>query len=188
MTTPKPAIPDGLPPAGYGIDTPLRRAHFLAQVAHESGGFRRLVENLSYGAAGLVSTWPSRFTKDTAPAYARQPERIANKVYANRLGNGDEASGDGWRYRGRGYIQLTGKANYAEYSHRVFRDDRLVRDPGLAAQPETAAKLAGAYWQAKGLSALADADDLKTITRRINGGLIGLADRAKWLAKFKEAI
>src|SRR5688572_5216436 len=98
-----------------GIDTPLRRAHFLAQVAHESGGFKRLVENLNYSADALVRTWPSRFDAATAKQYARQPERIANKVYAGRLGNGDETSGDGWRYRGRGYIQLTGQVNYADY-------------------------------------------------------------------------
>lgn len=174
-------------PADFGIDTPLRRAHFLAQIAHESAGFTRLVENLNYGAPGLRSTWPSRFDAATAKAYARQPERIANKVYANRLGNGNEASGDGWRFRGRGYIQLTGRANYAEYSQRLFGDDRLVREPGQAAEPAIAIRLAGAYWQHKGLNALADMDDLVGITKRINGGLIGLTDRARWLAKFKGA-
>lgn len=178
MTTPR-------IPAGYGFDTPLRRAHFLAQLAHESGGFKRLVENLSYGAAGLQSTWPSRFDAATAAKYARQPERIANKVYADRLGNGAEATGDGWRYRGRGYIQLTGKANYADFSQRLFGDDRLVREPGQAAEPAIAILLAAEYWKAKGLNALADQDDIEGITRKINGGLIGLADRKQWLDHFK---
>lgn len=168
-----------------GVDTPLRRAHFLAQVAHESGGFKRLVEGLNYSAEALVRTWPSRFDAATAKQYARQPERIANKVYADRLGNGDEASGDGWRYRGRGYIQLTGKSNYADYSRKAFGDDRLVRDPSQAAEPAVARKLALAYWTAKGLNALADKDDLEGVTRKINGGLIGLADRRKWLDHFK---
>ena len=178
-------VPAGLPPLGFGIDNPLRRAHFLAQVAHESGHFKRLVENLNYSAKGLLATWPSRFTKAIAAVYARKPERIANLVYANRMGNGSEASGEGWRYRGRGWIQLTGKSNYAAYSERLFGDDRLVRDPDMAAQPDVAAKLAGSYWQVNGLNELADKEDLTGITRRINGGLNGLADRANLLHKFK---
>lgn len=173
-----------LPPE-TGINTPLRLAHFLAQLAHESGGFTRLVENLNYSADGLRRTWPSRFDLATAARFARNPEAIANRVYADRLGNGDEASGDGWRYRGRGFIQLTGKANYADYSQRLFGDDRLVRDPDLAATPEVAMRLAVAYWQAKGLNALADQDDLNGITRKINGGLIGIEGRRKWLEQFK---
>jgi len=176
MTTP--AIP-----AGFGLDTPLRRAHFMAQLAHESGGFKRLVENLNYSADALLRTWPSRFTPESAKACARQPEKIANTVYAGRLGN--DQPGDGWRYRGRGYIQLTGKANYAEFSQRLFGDDRLVRDPHQAAEPGTAIRLAGAFWVAKGLNTLADLDDIEAITRRINGGLHGLADRRRWLDHFK---
>ena len=177
-----PAIPEG-----YGIDTPLRRAHFLAQLAHESGGFTRLVENLNYSADGLRRTWPARFDAATAAEYARKPERIANKVYADRLGNGDEASGDGWRFRGRGYIQLTGRANYADYSHKLFGDYRLVKSPELAADPKVAIQLAGEYWKAKGLNALADKGDLNGITRKINGGLIGIEGRRKWLDHFKGA-
>ena len=96
----------------YDIVTPKRLAAFLAQTAHESAGFTAVRENLNYSAQGLMKTWPARFNQTTAAAYARQPEKIANKVYANRMGNGDEASGDGWRYRGRGLIQFTGKANY----------------------------------------------------------------------------
>lgn len=170
-------------PAGFGLDTPLRRAHFMAQLAHESAGFKRLVENLNYSAEALLRTWPSRFTPESAKACARQPEKIANTVYAGRLGN--DQPGDGWRYRGRGYIQLTGKANYAEFSQRVFGDDRLVHDPHQAAEPAVAMRIAGAYWVAKGLNTLADLDDLEAITRRINGGLHGLADRRRWLEHFK---
>ena len=173
-------------PAGYGIDTPLRRAHFLAQLAHESGGFTRLVENLNYSADGLRRTWPSRFDAKAAAEYARKPERIANKVYGSRLGNGGEASGDGWRFRGRGYIQLTGRANYMDYSHKLFGDYRLVSNPDLAADPKVAIQLAAEYWKAKGLNALADKDDLNGITRKINGGLIGIEGRRKWLQHFKD--
>jgi putative chitinase len=171
----------------FGITTKQRQAHWLAQLAHESGGFRRLEENLNYSADGLRRTWPSRFSLN-ASEYARQPEKIANKVYADRMGNGNEASGDGFTYRGRGWIQLTGKANYAEYSQRVFGDDRLVTHPEIAAQPDIAAYLAGAYWQSKDLNRLADLDDIVSITKRINGGLNGLEDRKQWLRKFKEAL
>lgn len=180
LTVPLPAIP-----GGFCLDTPLRRAHFMAQLAHESAGFTRLTENLNYSADGLVRTWPSRFTPTTAVSYARRPDQIANKVYASRLGNGGEASGDGWRYRGRGFIQLTGRANYAEFSQKVFGDDRLVRAPDLALKPDIAMRIAAAYWISKGLNALAEKDDIEGITRRINGGLIGLADRKLWLAHFK---
>jgi putative chitinase len=164
---------------------PLPRCHYLAQLAHESNGFRTLTENLNYSAAALVRTWPTRFDLDAAAAYARQPQKIANKVYGGRLGNGTEATGDGWRFRGRGYIQITGRANYADYSQKVFGDDRLVRDPDMAALPDVAAKIAAAYWKAKGLDAHAERDDLVAITKRINGGTIGLDRRRKWLAHFK---
>jgi putative chitinase len=175
-------------PASYGITTPRRQAHCLAQLAHESGGFRRMVENLNYSADGLCRTWPSRFDHTTAPSYARKPERIANKVYANRLGNGPESSGDGWRFRGRGFIQITGRANYADYSKRVFGDYRLVDTPDLAADPKVAVQIAAEYWTAKGLNALADADDIEGITRRINGGLNGIADRKRRLAHYKQVL
>jgi putative chitinase len=154
--------------ANNGINTPLRQAHWLAQLAHESGGFKRLEE--------------------TAKEYARQPQRIANKVYADRLGNGNEKSGEGARYLGRGYIQLTGKANYAKYSNEVFGDERLVDSPELAAKPEMAAILAATYWRLNGLNALADKDDIVSITKRINGGLIGLESRKDWLRKAKDAL
>lgn len=179
-------------PEGYGIDNPWRRAHFLAQLAHESGGFSRLTENLNYSAdrirqLGLAARPGTRWRSlvPRADALARRPEDFAEAVYGGRLGNAPEGCGDGWRFRGRGYIQLTGRANYTDFSRRVFGDDRLVHDPDMAALPAVAMMVAGEYWQAKGLNALADADDIEGITRRINGGLNGLADRKRWLATFK---
>lgn len=179
-------------PGGFGIATPLRKAHFLAQVAHESAGFTRLVENLSYSAqrikqVGLAASPRSRWRAlvPRAVELGRRPEALANAAYANRLGNGDEASGDGWRYRGRGYIQLTGRENYAAASQAIFEDDTLIREPELAAIPENAIRIAAWFWQKNGCNELADDDDLVSITQRINGGLHGLADRAHWLTKFK---
>jgi putative chitinase len=174
--------------AAWGILSPLERAHFLAQVAHESAGFTRLVENLNYSALGLRKTWPMRFNAPDSNAYARQPERIANKVYAGRLGNGDEASGDGWRYRGRGFIQTTGRGSYAMASAGVFGDARLVDDPGLLEGPHVAAPVACHYWVSRHLDIPAARDDLIAVTRGVNGGLTGLDDRGEWLAKFKQAL
>lgn len=174
--------------ARYRIDTPLRQSHWLAQLAHESAGFRVLEENLNYGANALVRTWPNRFTPASAAAAARNPRKIANIVYADRLGNGDSESGDGWTFRGRGLIQLTGAENYATYSRLVFCDDRMVADPDLATNPDTAASIAGAYWHKKNLNLLADTDNIEYITRRINGGVIGLDSRRAWLVKTKEAL
>lgn len=172
----------------YKIDSHLRQAHFLAQVTHESGGFKRLAENLNYSAEGLVHTWPTRFrTRDEARPLERQPEKIANRVYANRLGNGDEASGDGWRFRGRGLLQLTGRKNYGAASRMIFDDERLLEHPELVELPETAAATACWFWDMRGLNEVADDDDLEEITRRINGAAIGIEDRRKWLELYKEA-
>lgn len=165
----------------FGIDQPLELAHWLAQCAHESGGFTRLVENLNYSGEGLRSTWPKRFPGQTADAYARQPERIANRVYADRLGNGPEASGDGWRYRGRGIIQLTGRDNYARTSRALYSDDRLVERPELLQEPGPAALSAGFYWQSRDIGRLALLDDVTAVTRAVNGGTHGLLDRERWL-------
>lgn len=159
----------------FRIATPHGVAAFLAQCGHESGGFTRLVENLNYSAEGLVKTWPSRFTPKNSGIYARQPEKIANRVYANRLGNGDEASGDGWRFRGAGVIQLTGRA-----SHKAFAD--TVGMPLLEATEylhTIKGGLEGAFWfwGTNNLNTLADAKDMKGLTKRINGGYIGLAER-----------
>jgi putative chitinase len=158
----------------YDISTPKRQAYFIGQCMHESGGFKQLKENLNYSAKGLMATWPSRFPDmDTAEKYERNPEKIANKVYAGRMGNTED--GDGAKYIGRGLIQLTGKENYANCGSAIGID--LVANPDLLSTPKYAALSAGWFWNRKGLNALADADDIDTITKRINGGLIGIADR-----------
>jgi putative chitinase len=141
---------------------------------HESGGFKELKENLNYSAKGLMATWPSRFPDaDTAEKFEHNPEKIANKVYAGRMGNTED--GDGAKYIGRGLIQLTGKENYANCGNALGID--LLDNPDLLSTPKYAALSAGWFWNKKGLNAFADVDDIDTITKRINGGLIGLADR-----------
>ena len=159
----------------YEINTPERVAGFLAQVGHESGGFRFTSEDLHYRAEALTRMWPTRFPPGIAESYAMQPEKIANRAYANRMGNGDEASGDGWKYRGRGLIQLTGADNYADFS--LSADNEALSDPDSVAEPELAALSAGWFWSRNGLNALADAKDIVGMTRRINGGTNGLDDR-----------
>ncbi|WP_070415017.1 glycoside hydrolase family 19 protein [Pseudomonas lundensis] len=157
----------------YAIVGSLRAAAFIAQVGHESGQFTRLVENLNYSAEGLMKTWPSRFDLVRATAAARKPEQIANIVYAGRMGN--TAPGDGWKYRGRGLIQVTGKTNYAACGEALGVD--LINRPELLEQPQYAALSAAWFWSVNGLNILADAGDLRKITQRINGGLNGQADR-----------
>jgi putative chitinase len=166
----------------WGIDTPDRVAAFLAQAAHESDELQALEENLNYSAEGLLRTWPRRFSPDDAAFYQRQPERIANRAYAHRLGNGDEASGDGWRFRGRGIFQLTGRANYRAASVGVCGDaDTLLFNPELVATPPYACETAGWYWHTRGLNRFADRADFEGLTRAINGGTNGLVDRvAHW--------
>lgn len=169
------------------VVTPLRLAHFMAQAAHECGGFGTFVENLNYSADALRRTWPKRFRSQAeAVPYARNPEAIANKVYADRLGNGPEGSGDGWKYRGRGIFQLTGRANYAEYGDKLGL--QLEDHPDLAAEATNAVRIALEYWGANGLSSLADRDDIRGITRRINGGENGLSDRAARLRTAKRQL
>ena len=164
----------------FEINTPLRLAHFLAQAGHESGGFKALNENLNYGAKGLLGTFKKYFTPDTAALYERKPEKIANLVYANRMGNGDKASGDGYKFRGRGYIQLTGKDNYGAFDKTV--DENILENPDLVA---TKYPLASAAWffHKNGLQKIADegaTDAVVTkVTKRVNGGTIGLPDRIK---------
>ena len=167
----------------WDINTPTRVAMFLAQCAHESGGFRLLVENLNYSADALRATWPSRFTQADALAMARQPEKIADRAYGGRMGNGPEGSGDGYRYRGRGIIQLTGRDNYARAGAAIGLD--FVAEPEMLEQPDWAAATAGWFWATNGCNALADTGDFEGITKRINGGLNGLADRQSWLAKVR---
>ncbi len=172
----------------YQIVTAQRVAAFLAQAGHESGQLRSVVENLNYGAQALVTTWPSRFTPDLAAQVARQPEQIANIVYASRMGNGDASSGDGWNYRGRGLIQITGRSNYLQCSLGLFGDDRLLQQPELLEQPQWAAESAAWFWEQQGLNALADADQFNSITRKINGGLNGLEDRLQLWARARAVL
>jgi len=160
----------------FEIDTPSRMAAFAAQLAHESGQLQRWTENLNYRWERLRQVFPKYFTSDAeARAFDRKPERIANRVYASRMGNGPEASGDGWRYRGRGPIQLTGRDNYRACASAIGVD--LVGEPELLATPGPGCLAAAWFWARNGLNALADAGDFVTITRRINGGLNGLAER-----------
>lgn len=162
----------------YEINDVARVAAFMAQTAHESGGYTLVEENLNYGAKGLRGIFGKYFPDDaTAAAYERQPEKIANRVYSNRMGNGDEASGEGWKYRGRGLIQLTGKANYTACSKDMFDDNTLVDNPDILLDPTYAIHSACWFWNKNGLNALADAQDIKTMTKKINGGFIGLEDR-----------
>ena len=162
--------------AASGISTVNRKAAFLAQCAHESGGFCHTAENLNYSADGLLKTFPKYFPDEpTAAIYARQPLRIANKVYANRMGNGDQESGDGFRYRGRGFIQLTGKDNYTKCGVAIGKD--LLTMPELLENIECSVKSATWFWNSKNLNALADVDDILNMTKKINGGTIGLSDR-----------
>ena len=157
----------------YQIVGAKRVAAFVAQIGHESGQLTRLVENLNYSAEGLMKTWPSRFDLVRATAAARKPEQIANIVYAGRMGNTEP--GDGWKYRGRGLFQVTGRANYAACGETLGLD--LINQPTLLEQLQYAAMSAAWFWSTRGLNTLADAGDFVKITRRINGGLTGQADR-----------
>ena len=162
----------------YDIDTPKRVAAFMAQCGHESGGFTLMQENLNYSAKGLVGTFKKYFpTEAHAKPYERKPEMIANRVYANRMGNGDEASGEGWYFRGRGIIQITGKNNYTKCSQSLFESNVLVENPDLLLETEYAIHSACWFWSAARLNELSDIGDIKTMTKRINGGYIGLEDR-----------
>lgn len=174
----------------FGINTPLRLAHFLAQCGHESGGFKSVVENLNYSVDGLKRTFGKYFKQNgLAEAYARKPELIASRVYANRMGNGDEGSRDGWRYRGRGYIQLTGKNNYAQFDQ--FVDDDILANPELVG---TKYPLLSAAWffHKAGILPIADkgaVDAVVTqVTKRVNGGTHGLDDRIARFHKYYKAL
>ncbi len=184
-------IPDGViamipdTAAKFQINTPLRLAHFLAQCGHESGGFRVTQENLNYSAKGLAGIFKKYFpTEAAAAAYARQPQKIANKVYANRMSNGSEASGDGYKLRGRGYIQLTGRDNYTQFGKAIGED--IASNPDVVSS-KYALLSAAWFWSKNGLNKLADGGatdaNVTSITKRVNGGTIGLADRIK---HFKE--
>ena len=162
----------------YDINTPLRVAHFIAQCAHESGNFVFIKENLNYRADSLMKTFKRYFpTLDLAQQYEKKPEKIANRVYANRMGNSDEASGDGWRYCGRGLIQLTGKDNYTFFAGSLGITVEEASE--YLATFEGAAQSACWYWEQNNLNRFADANDVRGLTRAINGGYIGLEDRQK---------
>ncbi len=163
----------------FGINTPERRNMFLAQIGHESGDLKRMVENLNYSREGLLKTFPKRFDESNVDDYARQPEKIANHAYANRIGNGDEASGDGWNYRGRGAIQITGRANYEAAGKGLGLD--LVKSPALLEQPENAFRASAWWWKNHGLNEKVDANptDVKGVTKVINPGAAGIDDRQK---------
>ncbi len=176
-------IPDTA--AKFNINTPLRLPHFLAQCGHESGGFKVTQENLNYSAKGLMGIFKKYFpTQQLAEAYQRQPQKIANKVYASRMDNGSEASGDGYKFRGRGYIQLTGRANYTAFGKAINED--IANNPDVVSG-KYALLSAAWFWSKNGLNTLADggsSDQVVTsITKRVNGGTIGLPDRIK---HFKE--
>ncbi len=167
----------------FQIDTPMRQASFIGQCSHESANFKVLEENLNYRAATLLKLFPRTakrtwgFTPEEAAAYERQPKKIANRIYGNRMNNRDEASGDGFRFRGRGILQLTGSANYHHAGKALGVD--FIMEPDLVATPKYAAMTAGWFWNTHKINQFADVQDWVTMTKRINGGTIGLDDRIK---------
>lgn len=162
----------------FTINNPLRLSHFLAQTAHESGNFAYKVESLSYSKEGLLKTFPKYFTETTAIQYQRKSEMIANRVYANRMGNGDERSGDGWKFRGRGYIQLTGENTYKEFQNVI--SDNILENPNLVSEKYPLFS-AGWFWDKNKINEKADkgyeSTNVLEITRIVNGGNNGFADR-----------
>lgn len=171
----------------YKIDSKLRIQHFLAQVLHESGNCKILKENLNYSAKGLATTFKKYFISEAAAIpYAKQPDKIANHVYADRMGNGNESSGDGAKFKGRGYIQLTGRNNYSDLAKALGID--LINHPELLEQHKYAALSAGWFWDKNKLNELADKDDILSITKKINGGVNGLTERTALLKKVKTVI
>jgi putative chitinase len=170
----------------FGIDTPIRLSHFLGQCAHESGNFKFTSENLNYSTKGLLTTFPKYFKQQgLAEAYARNPERIASRVYADRMGNGTEGTHDGWTYRGRGYIQLTGKTNYSSFDK--FVDDDIMLNPDLVSIKYPLLSAAWFFYKNK-LNSISDKGMTEQVmfelTKRINGGTNGLQDRIKYTIKF----
>jgi putative chitinase len=162
----------------FGIATPRQQAAFIGQCSHECANFRILEENLNYAAERLMKIWPSRFkTLEAAQPYHRNPKAIANKVYSGRMGNRDEASGDGWRFRGRGCIQLTGSDAYYHAGKALEVD--LWAEPDLVATPQYAALTAGWFWSTRKCNPVAEVGDWTALTKKINGGTIGLQDRIK---------
>jgi putative chitinase len=175
--------------AKFNITNNLRLAHFLAQCGHESGGFKAVSENLNYSADGLKKIFPKYFPGNLAESYARNPEKIASKVYGGRMGNGDETTKEGFKFRGRGYIQLTGKANYTNFAKFIGED--TVANPDLVATKYPLAS-AGFFFDSNKLWAICDkgADDatVTAVTKRVNGGTIGLADRIKHFNEYYDLL
>jgi putative chitinase len=167
----------------YEINTPLRLAHFWGQLHHESN-LKPINENLNYSATGLLKIFPKYFNEKTANLYARQPQKIANKVYSNRMGNGDEKSGDGWKYRGKGFIQITGKSNYQLLSKDLGID--YINYPEKLLNEADALISALWFWKKNGLNKLADTDNVLSITKKINGGTNGLSHRTELLLQYKK--
>lgn len=171
----------------FEINTPLRASHFLSQCSHESENYSVLSENLNYSATGLMAVFKKYFPDiNTANAYAKQPQKIANKVYANRIGNGDEASGDGWFFHGRGFIQTTGRANYQALADAI-QEPLIMTTPDLLLMKKYACLSAGYFWKANNINSIADlgSEDevVRKVTLKVNGGLNGITDRQK---KFQE--
>jgi putative chitinase len=174
----------------FAINTPTRLSHFLAQCSHESGEFKVVRENLNYSSTRLLVVFPKYFkTKEQSDAYARKPEKIANKVYGSRMGNGDEESGDGWKFSGKGYIQLTGKDNYSAFD-KVVEDD-ILANPNLVATKYPLLS-AGWFWNKNNLNTTADlgaTDDVVIkISKKVNGGTIGVEDRITQFNKFYKSL
>lgn len=162
----------------FGINTPLRVCGYIANVAHETNELKYLEENLNYSASRLMQVWPSRFkTISFAEKYAHNPEKLGNYVYANRMGNGSEASGDGYRFRGRGYLGTTGKSNYRKYAKSTFCNGDLMNNPEWLAQQPGCQKSAMFFWYSNNLNRYADDDDIRGLCKAINGGNLGLANR-----------
>jgi putative chitinase len=167
----------------FGINTPVQQASWIGQCGHECGNFRIMEENLNYRAATLLKLFPRTpkrawgFTPEEAAAYEKQPQRIANRIYGNRMGNRDEASGDGFRFRGSGFLQLTGHSNFFHAGQALGED--FVMQPELVRTPKYAAMTAGWFWQTHKLNQFADSRDFLMMTKKINGGTIGLDDRIK---------
>ena len=164
---------------GFGINAnPKRMSAFLAQIAYETGGFALVVENASYSKARLLQVWPRLFNEQDADDYANKPEKVLNLAYANRLGNGPESSGDGWKFRGRGFLQFTGRDEYERFSRETGID--LISNPDSMGDPHVSRLIAASYWYNSGLNALADQDLFDDISKKISGAAIGSADRKKF--------
>ena len=179
----------------FGLDTKKRACHFLAQCFVETGALNYMSENLNYSREGLLRTFPKYFNDSNASAYARNPQKIANRVYANRMGNGSEGSGDGYRYRGRGMLMLTGKSNYEAFNRCDCCTEDVVRFPDKVASYYLNMVSALWFWQKNGLNEIADKDDgtngdeiVRQITRKVNGGTNGLYERRNYYRKFKNVL